>query len=323
MTKVHADGRDNYYLPLTTIKKIDKWLAEKYHVNCLENFEEFYSLRGKGISDKDRRKVDRLIKDYIKYFETDSISKKTAVGLELTNIYAANEWRSWWHSTRRAWLIDSLSFCSSIIGNLAKKNKDLSVIDVGCNVGILSNYLAENYPIKLTGIDFAEIAITKAIEFKTSLNANFQQCDLEKFIFENQFDVAIAVDFIQPNEHNFPSLIERVGRLVKPNGDFIVIGNLIGIDNVDEFFRSIGFSCLSAQLTGGYQQGHSQDFGIDWSTKAALHFKKNLNVKSVPLPISGDMYDFANYANSGEFPNRELNRSYFLPRIAKNLVNLD
>ena len=40
MKKVHADGRDNYYLPLTTIKKIDKWLAEKYHVNCLENFEE-------------------------------------------------------------------------------------------------------------------------------------------------------------------------------------------------------------------------------------------------------------------------------------------
>jgi 2-polyprenyl-3-methyl-5-hydroxy-6-metoxy-1,4-benzoquinol methylase len=323
MKKVHADGRDNYYLPLTTIKKIDKWLVEKYLIDCLENIEEFYSLRGNGISDKDRKKVDRLIKDYIKYFETDNISKKTVVGLELTNIYSENEWRSWWHSTRRAWLIDSLSFCSSIIGHLAKKNKEISVIDVGCNVGIHSNYLAENYPIKLTGIDFAENAITKAIEFRTSFNANFQQCDLEEFKVENQFDVAIAVDFIQPNENNFSSLIDRVGRLVKPNGDFIVVGNLIGIDNVDEFFRSIGFSCLGAQLTGGYQQGHSQDFGIDWSTKAALHFKKNLNLKSVPLPISGDMYDFAAYANSGEFPNRELNRSYFLPRIAQNLVTLD
>ena len=98
----------------------------------------------------------------------------------------------------------------------------------------------------------------------------------------------------------------------------MVIGNFVEIGNVDEFFRSIGFVCVGAQLTGGYQQGLSGEFAIDWSTKAALHLKKKLKLKSVNLPISGSMLDFADYANSGEFPPREVNRSYFLPRFSKN-----
>jgi hypothetical protein len=114
--------------------------------------------------------------------------------------------------------------------------------------------------------------------------------------------------------------MEKVGSLVKSNGHLIVVGNFIDVENIDEFFRSIGFACLGAQLTGGYQQGHSDGFAVDWSTKAALHFKKNIKLKSVSLPISGHMNDFATYANSGEFLPRELNRSYFLPRISKNLI---
>jgi hypothetical protein len=35
------------------------------------------------------------------------------------------------------------------------------------------------------------------------------------------------------------------------------------------------------------------------------------------------MNDFAAYANSGEFPPRELNRSNFLPGVAKNLIWFD
>ena len=99
----------------------------------------------------------------------------------------------------------------------------------------------------------------------------------------------------------------------------IVIGNFVEVGNIEEYFRSIGFACVRAQLTGGYQQGLSGEFAIDWSTKAALHLKKNLKLKSVDLPISGDMLDFAEYANSGEFPPREVNRSYFLPRFSKNI----
>jgi 2-polyprenyl-3-methyl-5-hydroxy-6-metoxy-1,4-benzoquinol methylase len=318
MKKVQADGRSNYYLSLSKVKKLDAWLKERYSIDCFVDFEEYYAMRGVGVTEAEHRKINRLIKEHQKNFKTENFEKKNKTGLALTNLYASDQWRSWWHSTRRAWLMDSITICSSIISGLAKKDKELSVIEIGCNVGILANYLAENHPIQVTGIDSSEAAITKALEFKQSARVKFEQCDLEDFRSEAQWDVAIGVDLVQPTEQNFASLIEQVGDLVKPNGDLIVIGNFVEIGNVDEYFQSIGFTCVGAQLTGGYQQGLSGEFAIDWSTKAALHLKKKLKLKSVNLPISGSMLDFADYANSGEFPPREVNRSYFLPRFSKN-----
>ena len=323
MKKVHADDRENYFLPLTKVKKLDKWLLEKYSIDCVLEFDKYYASRGRGAPQKELIKVDRLLRDYVKFSKAENESKKSKLGLELANIFAKEGWREWWHSNRRAWLIDSISISSSIISSISKNQKDLNVLDIGCNIGILSNYLAENYSVNLTGIDSSEVAIAEANKFKKVMNATFQHTDVEDLSTESHWDVAIAVDLVQPIEPNFLSLFEKVGNLVKPNGHMIVVGNFLSIENIDEFFRSIGFSCLSAQLTGGYQRGHSEDFGVDWSPKAALHFKKNLKLKSVSLPISGDMNDFAAYANSGEFPQRELNRSYFLPRVGKNLIRLD
>jgi len=318
MKKVQADGRSNYFLPLSKVKKLDAWLKERYSIDCFVDFEEYYAMRGVGVTESEHRKINRLIKEHQKNFDTGKFEKKNKTGLALTNLYASDQWRSWWHSTRRAWLIDSIMICSSIISGLAKKDKELNVVEIGCNVGILANYLAENHPMQVTGIDSSDAAILKALEFKQSASVKFEKCNLENFGSEEVWDVAIAVDLVQPIEQNFASLIEQVGNLVKPNGDLMVIGNFVEIGNVDEFFRSIGFVCVGAQLTGGYQQGLSGEFAIDWSTKAALHLKKNLKLKSVDLPISGDMLDFAEYANSGEFPPREVNRSYFLPRVLNN-----
>jgi hypothetical protein len=323
MKKVFADGRENYYLPLPKVKKIDKWLRENYSIDCYINFETFFGARGKGTTHQERLKVEKLIKKYIGYFETDKVDSKAKVGLELTNIYASDPWRAWWHSTRRAWLLDSLSFCSAIISDISKKKDSLEVIDVGCNVGIHSNFLAQNHRIELTGIDNSEVAIDTAQKFINSENVRFLNESVDKLNSEYQWDVAIAIDFIQPNEHNFASMMGKIGDLVKPNGYLIVIGNFIEYENIDEYFRSIGFACLGAQLTGGYQQGHSEGFGVDWSTKAAMHLVKNTKLNSVGLPISGLMTDFASYANSGDFPPAELNRSYFLPRIADDSVVID
>jgi SAM-dependent methyltransferase len=323
MKKVFADDRKNYFLSLTSAKKIDKWLRETYSIDCYTNFEMFFAARGEGTTHQERLKVEKLIKKYISYFETDEVDSKAKVGLELTNIYASDPWRAWWHSTRRAWLLDSLSFCSAIISDVSKKKDSLQVIDVGCNVGIHSNYLAQNHRIELTGIDNSVVAIDIAQKKINSENACFLNQSLDKLTSKYQWDVAIAVDFIQPNEHNFASVMGKIGDLVKPNGHLIVVGNFIDYDNNDEYFRSIGFACLGAQLTGGYQQGHSEGFGVDWSTKVAMHLVKNTKLKSVGLPISGLMTDFAMYANSGDFLPAELNRSYFLPRVADGSVVID
>ena len=220
-------------------------------------------------------------------------------------------------------MIDSLTICGSIISRIAKDKNNYHAIDIGCNVGILANYLVEHHSINVTGIDISSVAISEANRYKKSENVSFLQASLDEIEFENQIDMAIAVDFVQPNETNFFSMMEKIGKLIKQNGHLIVIGNFVNVGNMGEFFRSIGFACLNAQLTGGYQQGHASDFEVDWAAKVALHFKKNTKLKSVRLPIFGVMTDFATYANAGEFPERELNRSYFLPRVSRKLFDLN
>ena len=223
MKKIFADIRENYFLSLARVKKIDKWLRKTYSIDCYTNFETFFAARGKGITHQERLKVERLIKKYIGYFDTEKVKSKAKVALELTNIYASDPWRAWWHSTRRAWLLDSLSFCSIIISNASKKKNTLKVIDVGCNVGIHSNYLAENHLIDITGIDISDAAIDTAKKFNKSKNVNFQTQSIDKLSSENQWDVAIAIDFVQPIEHNFTVMMETIGKLVKPDGHLILV----------------------------------------------------------------------------------------------------
>ena len=175
MKKVQADGRSNYYLPLSKVKKLDAWLKERYSIDCFVDFEQYYAMRGVGVTEAEHRKINRLIKEHQNNFDTENFEKKNKTGLALTNLYASDQWRSWWHSTRRAWLMDSITICSSIISGLAKKDKELSVIEIGCNVGILANYLAENHPIQVTGIDSSNAAITKALEFKQSARVKFER----------------------------------------------------------------------------------------------------------------------------------------------------
>jgi hypothetical protein len=120
MKKVQVDGRSNYFLPLREVKKLDDWLKGRYSIDCFVNYEDYYALRGVGVTQVEHRKINRLIKEHQKNFDTDNFEKKNKTGLALTNLYASDQWRAWWHSTRRAWLIDSITICSSIISGLIK-----------------------------------------------------------------------------------------------------------------------------------------------------------------------------------------------------------
>ena len=322
MGKVFADDNFNYFLSLSKIRKLDAWLLENYSIDCFVDVEKFYGSRDNGVSSRELKRVNNLIKQYQKYFDSEAVDRKGKVALKLTDIYASEAWSGWWHSTRRAWLIDSMSICSAITAKASKNKPIFNIVDIGCNVGVLANYLVEHYAVNVTGIDISEVAVNQANRRKKSDKVDFRQVSIDDFEYGSEVDLVVAVDFVQPTETNFSSLMSKVGDLVKSNGNLVVIGNFVDVGGIDEFFRSIGFACISAQLTGGYQQGHAQDFEVDWSTKVAMHFKKNTRLASVRLPITGLMTDFAAYANSGEFAPRELNRSYFLPRMAKNLVNL-
>jgi SAM-dependent methyltransferase len=305
---VIAEDYKNFTLNLASVRNLDIWLETNYEIKCFENeFEPSHYLL--DVPDREKKHLNAL--HNLIGNQKATITKAT---IEAANIYARDPWRQIWFSKRRAWTIDSVAMISAVIELIRTEGKSPSYLDVGCHIGFLPRYICEKYTLLSTGIDIAEDAIRTAKKLASPYPVEFL-CQSPSDITKGRtWEVVSAVDLVQPNQLAFKKIMKSVCDLVAQNGTLIVIGNYIKNQVVLDYFRELGFSCLSAQLTGGYHHGLSTEGFPDWNAKAAYHFKKTKNIDGLLKPISGDQFEFADYANSGEYPPREINRSYFLAR---------
>jgi len=306
---VIAENYENYTLDLASIVNLDNWLEENYEIKCFETESEpnHYLVNVPAKEIKHLNNLHTRIGN-----QKATITKAT---LEAANIYSRTPWRQIWFSKRRAWTIDSIAMISAVIELIRGEGKSPSYLDVGCHIGFLPRYISEKYNLPSTGVDIAEETIRTAKELAAAYPVEFLNTSPSDITKGRTWDFVSAVDLVQPNQLEFKKIMKSVGDLVAPNGTLIVIGNYVANEAVLEFFRKLGFSCLSAQLTGGYHHGLSSGSFPDWSSKAAYHFKKTKNIDTLLIPVSGDQSEFADYANSGDFPLKEINRSYFLARL--------
>ena len=108
-----------------------------------------------------------------------------------------------------------LRFIQQNLGNI----ENLSILDVGCGGGILSEALA-NQKAKVTGIDanasLIQVAKLHAAETQTSID--YETCMAEDFALKGQtFDVITCMELLE----HVPSpeaLIKTLSTLLKPNG---------------------------------------------------------------------------------------------------------
>lgn len=108
-----------------------------------------------------------------------------------------------------------LRFIREKLGNMS----DISILDVGCGGGILSEALAHE-KAKVTGIDANESLIQTArlhaIETGTSLH--YEACTAEMFALKNQkFDVITCMELLE-HVPDPASLILTLSQMLKPNG---------------------------------------------------------------------------------------------------------
>ncbi len=316
MNTVNAEGYPNYAYSLQGVRELDRWLVSRYGIDCFTSVNEVCEERDRLASEADLKRFDELTR---LYNEATSLESMTAdsLGIELTNLYSKDALRSWWHSKRRAWTMDSISVACEILEDILQEGERPDVLDIGCNIGFLPTFLSDIFGVHATGIDCAANAITQARRLDRSGQVNFIQSTIEMFAADRQWQFVVAVDLIQQNQPKFCSIFEKVCTFVKPGGHLLVVGNYIESDSFMEFFCHHGFSCLGSQFTGGFQQGHADlDEFVDWSTKGAFHFKNRRGIDKVTTSLSSDMSEFADYANFGVYfgepPLRELNRSYFL-----------
>lgn len=111
------------------------------------------------------------------------------------------------------------------------RNKNLSILDLGCGTGTLTAKLAE-FAETIIGADSSESMIEKAKAQYDDIR--FIVCDALELPFENQFDVVFSnAVFHWINDHN--ALLNKIHKALKPDGllvcEFGASGNIAAIEN--------------------------------------------------------------------------------------------
>lgn len=98
-------------------------------------------------------------------------------------------------------------------------DEKMSVLDVGCGGGFLSNYLAEN-GYKVTGLDLSGESLRVARDHDRTHSVHYVEGDALHLPFPDaSFDVVTSMDFL---EHvAAPArVIDEIGRVLRPGGLF-------------------------------------------------------------------------------------------------------
>jgi len=126
---------------------------------------------------------------------------------EYAKAYQLEE-KNWWYAARRSLVLGLLEKYSCV--------KNPLVLDLGCGCGKTIEAL-RRAGAKCTGVDFS----SEAISFCGQRSINAKKMDVLDIIFEDRFDVVIALDLLEHVE-NDQLLAEKMFKALKPEGVLLV-----------------------------------------------------------------------------------------------------
>ena len=134
-----------------------------------------------------------------------------------------------------------------------RSKQTASALDVGCGEGQDLLFLRQN-GYAATGVDFTQTGLDKAKRLleEHGLNAPLVQADLREWETDARFDVVLAVNCLQFLGSDAPATLEKVTRLVAPNGvlGLSVFAREDGEDALDGSIYRWTLDELLAQLKG-------------------------------------------------------------------------
>jgi len=119
-----------------------------------------------------------------------------------------------------------------------KINSDDVVLDLGCGLGGITEYLAKSTSAQITGVDFSEKSIRLAeANGEGTTNLKFEAMDINELDFpSNTFDVILALDVLYWLDDLNP-VLQKIKDILKPDGRMGVF--YVNFKEKEDFFMSI------------------------------------------------------------------------------------
>ncbi len=117
---------------------------------------------------------------------------------------------------RNPWVIEKIR---AHFANSITNPANLSILDVGCGAGFLSNALAKE-KFQVTGADISASSLATAKNHDITKTVNYVEADAYTLPFiKEKYDVVCAMDFLEHVEDPGRAIIE-LSRVLKPGGLF-------------------------------------------------------------------------------------------------------
>jgi len=136
------------------------------------------------------------------------------------------------------------------------------VLDLGCGIGTLTEYIAQRTGAQATGIDFADIAIERAVRrcAGSTANVNFHVRDLDCLqLAPASFEVALSIDTLY-FVRDLSRTLADIGRILVPGGRFAAFYSAKRAENEGTEVLSAEGTVLARALTADGWTFEMDDF---------------------------------------------------------------
>ncbi|HTE27808.1 class I SAM-dependent methyltransferase [Flavitalea sp.] len=158
------------------------------------------------------------------------------------------------HIHQKEWRIRKKS-CGHLLNYVAKKNRPLKILEIGCGNGWLSNRLAGVPKTEVTGLDINVIELKQASKvFAHRTNLSFVPGDIRDGVLgNNRFDLIVFAASVQYFS-SFIEIISSAKKLLKVNGEIYITDSMfynqkdieMAKARSDAYFNAVGFPEMSA-----------------------------------------------------------------------------
>lgn len=302
-----AADLDHLHVSLDKMRELDVYLRDEWGIRLFRSFAEQQAAIARQVDPKVIARYQFLLSSNNKY---RSSGRRFPASLEneFYDILAQDPLFGLFNSHARTKKLDTVATLTALIQKLDIRGP---VLDVGCNVGYMTLWLARHSPVQFVGVDFSQRSIEYARSRALGVgNVRFDTLDYVRRSFARKYDLVLCSSGF-PDVESSADVLRNIARSLIDGGLCVLAGMLdtdldyTALKTIAKKHR-LGFSFLDK--LGGWR---AEEFGYDHNDFLVL-------VKGVDSPLPAKLErgtvpwdEFLRYAKSPDVPCEEQSVGYY------------